>query len=193
MPDQRLILASGSPRRRELLTDAGYRFDVVPSDVDESAAPDGLGPSDVAMHLARAKGRAVAAKHPGAVVLSADTVVALGAQLLGKPTDAADARRMLKLLSGTTQVVSTGVVVIAHGHENARVVSSTVSMRQLTDAEVNAYVASKRWEGKAGGYGIQDDDPFVTRTDGSHTNIVGLPMETTTEMLADVGVHPVPL
>jgi septum formation protein len=193
MSDPRLILASGSPRRRELLAQAGYRFEVIPSDVDESNVPDGLSPADVALHLARAKGRAVARGHPAAVVLSADTVVSLGSRMLGKPTDATDAKRMLTLLSGTTQVVTTGVVVIAHGREIARVVSSTVSMRSLTDAEIDAYVATNLWEGKAGGYGIQDRDPFVTRTDGSHTNIVGLPMEATTEMLADVGVHPIPL
>lgn len=186
-----LILASGSPRRRQLLTEAGYAFEVIPADIDESKVPAGLSPRAIAAYLAGAKCRVIATAHPTAVVLAADTVVALGELLLGKPTDSADAKRMLSLLSGTTHHVSTGVAVIAAGGElRGTVITSTVSMRNLTPSEIDAYVTGGQWEGKAGGYGIQDDDPFVTRMDGSHTNIVGLPMDETRELLAAVGIVP---
>lgn len=190
----RLVLASASPRRQELLRDAGYAFDVVPADIDESDYPPTLSPADLAEHLALAKARTVAerfTKQDDVVVLAADTVVASNDQPLGKPEDPDDARRMLRLLGGTTHAVITGVAVVRRAANlvvNARVVSS-VHMRQLTDAEVDAYVASNDWHGKAGGYGIQDDDPFVTRIAGCHTNIVGLPMTTTARLLAEAGVH----
>ena len=118
-------------------------------------------------------------------------MVALNDAPLGKPLDPADARRMLRLLGGTTHSVITGVAVLRRAKDlvlHDRVTSS-VHMRQLTDAEVDAYVASGDWQGKAGGYGIQDDDPFVTRTAGCHTNIVGLPMTTTAGLLAVAGVN----
>jgi septum formation protein len=193
----RLVLASASPRRQELLRDAGYAFHVIPADIDEGDYPPALSPGELAEYLAVAKARAVlqpTTDEDDTVVLAADTVVALDNQPLGKPTDPDDARRMLSRLGGTTHAVITGVAV-AHRAGNllltARVTSS-VHMRQLSDAEVDAYVASNEWQGKAGGYGIQDDDPFVTRTAGCHTNIVGLPMTTTAELLAKAGVHPRP-
>src|SRR5688500_3570851 len=105
----RFILASASPRRQSLLRDAGYEFDIDPPDIDESAFPPGLLPSKVALHLAEVKAKAVAARHPSDVVLAADTVVAFGDQMLGKPDDAAHAKRMLQLLAGTTHIVITGV------------------------------------------------------------------------------------
>lgn len=188
----RLILASASPRRQQLLADAGYRFVVHPSDFDESRVPHGLKPGDVAEYLAGRKAEAVATAFPDDVVLAADTVVAYLDVMLGKPRDPADARRMLRVLGGTVHSVITGVAVVrrsAAHFRHARVLSA-VHMRPLTDAEVDGYVASGQWEGKAGGYGIQDPDPFVTRTSGCHTNIVGLPMTTTAELLREAGIEP---
>ena len=119
-------------------------------------------------------------------------MVALGSRLLGKPVDPDDARRMLALLSGTTHRVISGVAVIhpAAGLRRSTAITSTVQMRLLSAQEIDRYVAGGQWEGKAGGYGIQDDDPFVTNMAGSLTNIVGLPMEATTEMLLASGISP---
>jgi septum formation protein len=191
-PPARLILASASPRRNSLLREAGYSFDVIPGDVDEENVPPGMLPSELALHLATLKARAVATQQPDCVVLAADTVVAFGDMILGKPRHADHARQMLRLLSGTTHVVITGVCVM-HLERNISTsmrVMSAVHMRAMTDAEIERYVASNQWQGKAGGYGIQDDDPFVTRMAGCHTNIVGLPMTTTRRMLAEAGIEP---
>lgn len=186
------ILASASPRRQQLLGQAGYAFQVYPASIDESDVPVGLAPGDVAEYLAQRKAEAVGARFPELVVLAADTVVAYADTVLGKPKDAADAARMLGLLGGTVHSVITGVAVARASDQffrHARVLSA-VHMRALTEAEIAAYVASHQWQGKAGGYGIQDPDPFVTRTSGCHTNIVGLPMTTTAELLAEAGITP---
>ena len=187
-----LILASESLRRQELLRDAGYLFDVQPPNVDESEYPEALGPVDLARHLSLLKAAAISPQFPDHIVLAADTVVAFGERALGKPADSIEARRMLSLLSGTTHVVITGVTVIRHatGFQQTRHAMSAVRMRKLTVQEIQDYVASRQWEGKAGGYGIQDKDPFVTNISGSHTNIVGLPMELAAEMLAAAGIPP---
>jgi septum formation protein len=187
----RLILASASPRRQQLLQDAGYTFGVCPANIDEDDVPPGLGPAELAEYLARQKAAALAPQYPDDVILAADTVVAHGQSILGKPKDPIDAQRMLRLLAGTTHSVITGVAVVhlaAHFSRHTRVIS-TVHMRALTDAEVQAYVASNAWSGKAGGYGIQDPDPFVIKMSGCHTNIVGLPMTTTAELLKQAGVR----
>jgi len=185
-----LILASASPRRQQILKDAGYAFTVYPASVDEESFPATLKPGDVAEFLAEQKANSVAEKFAEDVVLGADTVVAYLDTLLGKPRDPADAGRMLRLLSGTTHSVITGIAVVhaAAGLFRHTRVLSAVSMRQLTDDEIARYVASNEWQGKAGGYGIQDPDPFVTRISGSQTNIVGLPMELVGEMLNEAGV-----
>lgn len=191
---RRLILASASPRRLSLLREAGYDFVVHPADIDEESGPASLLPAPLAQFLALAKANAVAERFPDDLVLGADTVVAFGDRPLGKPADPQDARRMLALLSGTTHIVITGVALLCRrtGLQHTRVVMSAVRMRRLMSEEIDAYVASGQWEGKAGGYGIQDNDPFVTRMSGSHSNIVGLPMEATQEMLGAVGVVPGP-
>lgn len=191
----RLILASASPRRQQLLRDAGYEFTVESASIDEDAAAleltaRDLAPGDLAEYLARLKAGAVASRFPDNVVLAADTVVAFADTVLGKPRDAADARRMLSLLGGTVHSVITVVAVVqasANFSRHARVLSA-VHMRSLTEQEIAQYVASNQWQGKAGGYGIQDPDPFVTRTSGCLTNIVGLPMHTTAEMLSEAGI-----
>jgi septum formation protein len=186
----KLILASSSPRRQSLLQEAGYSFTVVPADVDEEDYPRNVLPSAVAEHLAHLKAAAVAAKFPDDVVLGADTVVAFGDQLLGKAVDADDARRILRLLSGTTHLVITGIAVIhkSIGFERRTRVISAVRMRQISEESIERYIATGDWIGKAGAYGIQDSDPFVTRLTGSHTNIVGLPMGAAKELLADAGI-----
>ena len=189
MPGQRLILASASPRRQTLLRNAGYVFTIDPADIDEVDVRE-MPAGDLAEYLARRKADAVAIRHPEDVVLAADTVVAYASQLLGKPRDPADARRMLRLLSGTVHSVITGVAVAhtASGFSRHARVLSAVHMRELSDEEISRYVASNEWRGKAGGYGIQDPDPFVIRTSGCHTNIVGLPMTTTSQLLQEAGI-----
>ena len=188
----RLVLASASPRRQDLLREAGFAFDIEPANIDEGDVPDGLTPGALAEHLAFEKARAVSRARPEDVVLGADTVVAFGDHPLGRPADPDDARRMLRLLGGTTHVVVTGVAVVHRAANLVRRcrVMSAVHMRALTPAEVDAYVQSNQWQGKAGGYGIQDRDPFVTRTAGCLTNIVGLPMTSTRRLLAEAGILP---
>jgi septum formation protein len=192
MASAQLILASRSPRRIELLQDAGFAFEALAADIDEEQYPQGVPPCRVAEYLAEEKARRIAELHPRAIVLGADTVVALGDQLLGKPEDAAHARWMLGQLAGSVHEVTTGVCVICWDSGKTQVahVTSTVSMRKLSPSEVELYIASGDWLGKAGGYGIQDRDPFVTNMGGSHTNIVGLPMELTKKMLKDAGITP---
>ena len=202
VPTPPFILASASPRRQQLLRDAGYDFGIDPAEIDENKYPPGLLPSQIASWLAEAKCRAVSTKHSDAVVLAADTVVSFGDQPIGKPVDEADAHRMLELLSGTTHLVITGVSVMHHAVKFAKTtrVMSAVRMRFLSDAEINRYIASGDWQGKAGGYGIQDADnfpadpatadPFIIRQAGSKTNIVGLPMSAARQLLAEAGVKP---
>lgn len=202
IPTPRLVLASASPRRQDLLREAGYRFTVDPANIDEDDVPRGLGPGDLAEFLAAEKARVVSQRNLDAVVLGADTVVALGGAILGKPADAQHTRRMLQVLAGTNHLVITGVAVMraAEGFSRRTRVESAVHMRPLTLAEVDRYVAGNQWQGKAGGYGLQDaagfptddpsKDPFVLRVWGSHTNIVGLPMEEVVALLAEAGVRP---
>jgi septum formation protein len=175
-----------------LLREAGYNFTVHPAGIDEDRIAAGMLPSEAAEHLALQKARAVAPRFPNDVVLAADTVVAFGDTLLGKPADAEDARGMLRLLSGTTHIVITGVAAVhaAAGLTLTTRVMSAVHMRPMSREEIARYVGTNQWQGKAGGYGIQDNDPFVTRVSGCYTNIVGLPMPETQRILAKAGVVP---
>jgi septum formation protein len=189
----RLILASASPRRRSLLREAGFEFIVYPANLDEESFGRDLSPIELARQLAIAKANVVAEKFPEDFVLAADTVVAFGEQVLGKPANEDQAFHMLALLSGTTHIVITGVSLQQRNTGNlqsARVMSA-VRMKFLTRKEIETYVAGGEWRGKAGGYGIQDADPYVMRLSGCHTNIVGLPMTTTVKMLKAVGIEPV--
>lgn len=190
-PGSRLILASASPRRRELLHEAGYEFQVHPAEVNEEDYPPAILPADLALHLARIKAETIAGQFTDDFVLAADTVVAFGDQILGKPHGEAHALQMLQLLSGTTHIVITGIALIRgvdHYLKTTRVMSC-VRMRTLKDDEIKRYIATGDWQGKAGGYGIQDVDPFVTRVAGCHTNIVGLPMTSTRKLLDEAGVQ----
>ncbi len=196
MADVEILLASASPRRRELLAAAGLTFTVEASDVDESVE-DSLAPEAVAELLAVRKARAVAERHPGraCLVIGSDTIVAVeldgGWQLLGKPEDARHARTMLDALSGSRHQVVTGVAVVdaRDGATRAGFERTWVTMRTLTEAERVAYVASGEWQDKAGGYAIQENaDAFVTSLEeGGFDNVVGLPVALTLKLLAEAG------
>lgn len=185
-----LVLASASPRRRALLSQLCLEFVVAAGDADESLPP-GARPAEAAVAIACRKAHAIASQRAdGLPVLAADTlVVAVDGKVLGKPVDADDARRMLRALSGTTQEVVTGVCLLLGGVERTAAVTTRVTMRPLTDAEVDDYIASGEPFGKAGAYAIQETgDRFVTSVDGSWSNVVGLPMERVREMLAAAGL-----
>ncbi len=192
MPTSKLILASASPRRRELLTSAGYTFEIHPADIDEEDHPP-LTPPQLAEFLAVGKAAVIAERFPHDVILAADTVVALGDLTIGKQSDESAATKTLGLLSNSTHQVITGICVEHRARRFLRqaVVSTTVVMKKLSTEEIAAYVASNQWRGKAGGYGIQDPgtERFILSTSGSHTNIMGLPMEKTAELLAAAGIQ----
>jgi len=173
----RLILASASPRRAELLRAAGIQFDVLPADIDESVFPDKSAEHHV-RRLAEAKACAVLPRADGRPVLAADTVVVVTGEILGKPADEGDARRMLRLLSGRSHEVVTGVCLVRHEDlSTSEVAVTTVEFAPLTEAEIDWYVASGEPRDKAGAYAIQGlASRFVTRIDGSYSNVVGLPV-----------------
>ena len=187
-----LVLASASPRRLELLRQVGIEPGVVESaEIDETPLKREL-PRDHAARLAAAKAEAVAARHPGAFVLAADTVVALGRRILPKAEDAAAAGRCLALLSGRRHRVLGGVAVIApDGRRAARLVATAVKVKRLTDLEIAAYLASGEWRGKAGGYAIQGRAAaFIPWINGSYPNVVGLPLAETVALLTGLGWRP---
>ena len=182
-----LILASASPRRRQLLTEAGYRFEVDPSRVDEPD-PDGQTPvADYVAWLAWRKASSVAARREGGLILGADTACAVGGEILNKPVDRADAERMIRLQEGREIEVVTGLCLYRAGLGDwvGAAEVTVCSCRPLTDEERLEHLDSGRWEGKAGAYGVQDDDPFVTVVRGSWSNVVGLPMERLASLLAE--------
>lgn len=186
-----LILASASPRRLALLAQIGLVPDaVVPADIDETPNKDEL-PRPLAQRLARAK--AAAAAREGAFVLAADTVVGVGRRILPKAETEAEARACLALLSGRRHSVLTAVVLRApDGRQAERVVDSTVTFARLTPAQVEAYLASGEWQGKAGGYAIQGRAAAHIRfLAGSHSNVVGLPLFETAQLLRGLG-YPLP-
>ncbi|MFP4355157.1 MAG: Maf family protein [Phycisphaerae bacterium] len=180
---KKLILASSSPRRRELLSEAGYQFQTDEPRLEEPTAPlRRLSPRQAAEALAYFKARSIADGHDGeAMILGADTIVAGPGEMgvVGKPADVADARRILQGLSGSRHAVITGVALVdAKGARRIASDVTWVTMKQLTEQELEEYIASGQWEGKAGAYGIQGRaDRFVTRLEGSYSNVVGLPME----------------
>ncbi len=176
-----LILASKSPRRRQLLEEAGYTFETAEPALREPqwVHPD-VAPPLHAESLAYFKAQSVAETHADTCILGADTIAVHEHHIIGKPVDREDARRILRTLSGTTHSVISGVVLLhpASGRRLLQHGISTVHVRQLGDDVIESYLDTGLWEGKAGAYGIQDqDDPFVSNVTGSFTNIVGLPME----------------
>lgn len=182
-----LVLASASPRRRDLLSQLGLRFTVAAADLDETPLA-GEAADAYVLRLARAKARAVAGRFPGAWVLAADTTVALGSELLGKPADAAEARQMLSRLSGRAHSVYTGVALAGRAEADT-VVRSGVTFRTLTAGEIDWYVGTGEPLDKAGAYAVQGRGGFlVASVDGSPTNVIGLPLGETLELLARAGV-----
>ena len=186
----RLILASASPRRAELLTSAGFDFDVAPAGVDESARP--AEPARTyALRVARAKAAAAGAlcQAPASAILAADTVVVVDEEILGKPRDREDAQRMLRLLSGRVHEVLTAVVLKTGSRDQAEVVTTRVSVIPLDEADIEWYVASGEPEGKAGAYAIQGRAArFIDRIEGSWSNVVGLPLAAVARMLKQAAV-----
>jgi septum formation protein len=186
------VLASSSPRRRDLLAQIGVWPDaIVPAEIDETPLPREL-PAPMARRLARAKAEAVAAAHPGALVLAADTVVAAGRRVLPKAETAEQARACLALLSGRRHRVHVGVCVIApDGRRAERLVTTIVAFKRLTPAEIDGYLATGEWQGKAGGYAIQGRaGAFVRFLSGSYSAVVGLPLAETAALLGGLGFPP---
>lgn len=183
----KLILGSGSPRRRDLLAQIGVVPDaILPPDIDEDPLKGEL-PRPYCQRIARQKAEAVEAA-PGDIVLCADTTVALGRRILGKPADAAEAEGFLRALSGRRHRVITAVALRRGDQLWARDVVSAVKMKRLSDREIAAYVASGDWQGKAGGYGIQGmAGAFIPWIEGSFTGIVGLPLAETAGLLQAAG------
>jgi len=183
----RLILASASPRRAELLREHGYAFEIMASPLPEPVQfLPGLSPVERAEASSEFKARSVAKLVAAGWVLAADTIASLGGRVFGKPVDRDDARRILQSLPGTTHQVITGVTLLdaSDGSTVTDHDSTDVTMRRLSEREIEDYLDSGAWEGKAGAYGIQDQgDAFVERIDGSFTNVVGLPMELVKRML----------
>lgn len=174
--DAPLILASASPRRRELLAAAGFAFEVAPADLDETRKA-GESPHDYVRRLAIEKATAAAERHPRRLALGADTAVVIGDDVLGKPVDAADATRMLRQLSGRAHDVLTGVALACGSNVAAAVGRTVVWMDELSDADIAAYIATGEPMDKAGAYGIQGwAARFIPRIDGSYGTVVGLPM-----------------
>ena len=187
---KKLVLASQSPRRRYLLEQAGLTFRVVPSTVDEAAIPL-CAPAAYARRLAEAKTGDVARKHPDSWVIGADTIVVIAGDILGKPDSTAAAEQMLRQLSGQTHQVITAFAIYceAAGHRYAETISTAVTFKTLSDAEIEWYVQTREPFDKAGAYAIQGIGTFlVRRIRGSYTNVVGLPVCEVIEYLLAQGV-----
>jgi septum formation protein len=179
----RYILASKSPRRRELLTEIVPDFDIITAEVDESL-PEDIHPCQGVEILAIKKGEAVAKDNPNALVISSDTLVELGGVALGKPTDEADAYRMLRSLSGKAHNVHTGVAVHCQSKVFSGVATTAVHFREMTDEEIYDYIATGDPMDKAGAYGIQNGGGlFVTKYDGDYDTVVGLSVKLTKSLI----------
>ena len=183
---QSLILASGSPRRRELIAYTGIPFQVITADAEELKAGE---PETLVMENARRKAQAVWQRHPDRVVLGADTIVYQDGKVLGKPKDPSDAKAMLRSLSGAWHTVYTGVcVIMPGGHTDVRCDASRVQFVSLTDADIDWYIASGEPMDKAGAYAVQGRaGMYVSRIEGSSSNVIGLPMHLVREMLRKAG------
>jgi septum formation protein len=185
----KLVLASRSPRRRELLIEAGYDFEVV---VPDEAAECGIcsreTPEQLVTRLARQKAADVVGRITAGLVLGCDTVAECDGQILGKPANEENARRMLQLLSGREHRVLSGLCLwkVPGDQPRIRVAITRLRMDRLSDADLDEYLASGLWDGKAGAFGYQDRMGWIHVVEGSETNVVGLPMEALAEMLAEM-------
>ena len=185
----RVILASASPRRRELLTLIGIAHEVRPADIDESVFADEA-PAPHAERLARAKAHALAGVHPHAVIIAADTIVVVDGDILGKPRDVAHAAEMLLRLAGREHIVHTAIAVARDERTESAVEAVRVTMRALGDSEVAAYIATGEPMDKAGAYGIQGyGATIVERVDGDYFSVMGLGLRRLVELLARLGVR----
>jgi septum formation protein len=189
-----LVLASASPRRQELLRNAGISFTVQVAGIDESPV-EGESPRSCAERLARDKARVVFRSRPQDFILGADTIVVVDATMLGKPRDSADAARMLRMLSGRSHQVITGVCVLkpvagkSVNSEDMRSETTLVTMSELSDEEIQAYVATGEPMDKAGAYAIQGiASRWIPRIEGDYSNVMGLPVSLAFRMLRDAGV-----
>jgi septum formation protein len=182
-----LVLASASPRRQELLRNAGITFEVQPAHIAEDPLP-GEAAKEYAERLAREKALAVARQRPHDCVLGADTVVVVDGQILGKPSDAADAARMLRLLSGREHQVITGVCLVVSGQWSVASETTSVTMSEISEKEITDYVTSGEPMDKAGAYGIQGIAcRWIPRIEGDYSNVVGLPVALVWRMLRQAG------
>ena len=176
-----MILASASPRRRELLIEAGYEFTCVAANVDESAfSTIGITASDYAKQLALAKAKSIALKHPDSLVIGADTVVDFGGEIIGKPANAKEAEQITKKLFSRPHKVITAVAILrlSDGIALCESDTTTVYPKQLTERQITEHIRSESWRDKAGAYSIKETgDEFVEKIDGSLTNVMGMPME----------------
>ncbi len=187
---KRLILASKSPRRDELLYLAGYEHEIIVSDADETV-PEGTGAADGAMHVSKRKAQAVIEATDGErVVVAADTVVEAGGEVFGKPKDARDAERMLRAMSGGRHLVHTGVTVTDGKRYLSDTVTTVVFMRKLDGSEIAGYIKSGEPFDKAGAYGIQGiAGTFVERLEGDYFNVMGLPLCRVSALLKEFGIE----
>jgi len=184
------VLASKSPRRIQLLQQAGFDFDVCPSGIDESTFDKHAGsPAKYAETLAQAKAEDIAAKQPDQLVLGADTIIDYDGQIIGKPQDEAHAECIVKKLFSKPHRVITGMALIWKARRIAIVIheSTRVIPRVMSQAQIQAHLQSNTWQGKAGAYAIQENgDEFIERLEGSLTNVIGLPMERLTDLLKEI-------
>ena len=176
-----IILASASPRRKQLLAEAGYKFSSVRPDIDESAFPaECISPCEYAKRLALAKAKNVAAGHSHSLVIGADTVVDFKGQIIGKPADAKEAEQIIKKLFSAPHKVITAVAIVRIVDGTAIVESDTTTVypKQMTAEQIAEHIKGGSWRGKAGAYAIQEGaDEFIAKIEGSLTNVMGLPME----------------
>ncbi|MEN6581275.1 MAG: Maf family protein [Armatimonadota bacterium] len=185
-----VILASASPRRKELLSLIFETFRVIPSEFDESLVPGDLPPKEHVVYSSLMKARDVAARHPDSLVIGADTVVVADETILGKPTDAGDAGCMLRLLSGRTHQVYTGFTVVYGGIERTGHECTDVTFRELSDEIISRYIASGEPMDKAGAYAIQGKGAvLITSINGDYFNVVGLPIYKLSSILEEFGVE----
>ena len=183
-----IILASASPRRQELLRNAGIEFEARAADIPEVPHP-GETPLQFAERMAREKAHAIQQSFPSRVILAADTAVAVGNEILGKPVDAGDALRMLRLLSGRSHEVTTGVCLLSNGFEDVRAETTAVEFSRMTETEIFDYVSCGEPMDKAGGYAIQGGaSRWITSVKGDYNNVVGLPVELVLRMLGERAV-----
>jgi septum formation protein len=186
-----IILASASPRRKELLEKIGLRFEVEPSNYEEDM-PSALEPHEFAQKISLEKAKVVASKHKNAIVIAADTFIIFGSQILGKPHTEKEARKMLETISGKSHSVITGFSIIDTGTSKtlSKSVETKIYIRKLTLAEIDAYVKSKEPLDKAGAYAIQGLGAiFVEKIEGDYSNVIGLPLSALTEALKEFGIN----